>query len=339
MPRALIVGAAGQDGSYLAELLLARGWEVHGLVLPRQVDDCPRLKSVRERVRLHAGDVSDQAAVDAAVERSAPDHVYNLASQSFMPTSWDDPVRTGDVAGLGAARLLEALRRLAPKARFYQSSSAELFGLPERAPQDERTPLAPRSPYAAAKVYAHHLVNAYRERYGLFAVSGIAFNHESPRRGPSFVTRRVTSGAAAVKLGLAKTLALGDLDARRDWGYAGDFVEAMFRTLDAEKPGDFVLATGETRSVRELAETAFAAVGLDWREHVVADASRRRPPEPVERRGDPAKARRLLGWSPRVGFRALVEGMVRWDLECLRAGRPDAVDAPAGAVSPSAPGA
>jgi GDPmannose 4,6-dehydratase len=328
MPRALIVGAAGQDGSYLTEFLLAKGYEVHGLVRPSQLAAPQRLRAVIGRIALTAGDAADQASLDAAVSASRPDEVYNFASNSFMPTSWDDAVLTGEVTGLGVTRLLESLRRLAPKARFYQSSSSEIFGRAAASPQNEETPLHPRSPYGAAKVYAHHIIENYRERHGLFAASGICFNHESPRRDLAFVTRKITRAAAAISLGQAADVKMGDLTARRDWGFAGDYVDAMWRMLQHETPEDFVVATGETRTVQDFVEAAFGVVGLDWRKHLVLDESLRRPPEAVELRGDPAKARRLLGWKPRVSFAQLVESMVRWDLECLRTGRQDAVGAP-----------
>ena len=321
MSRALIVGAAGQDGSYLAELLLARGEEVWGLVRPGGRTSLARLEAVRGKIRLLEGNLTDQASLDAAIEASRPEELYNLASQSFMPATWEEVVRTGDEAGLGTARLLEGIRRLAPKARFYQASSSEIFGRVLTSPQNEETPLRPRSPYGAAKVYAHHLVGQYRERYGLFAVSGICYNHESPRRDPVFVTRKITRAAASVKLGLQSELRLGDLSARRDWGFAGDYVEAMRQMLRHERPEDFVISSGETHSVQDFIETAFNSVGLDWRKHVVVDESLRRPPETVELRGDSSKARRLLGWKPRVGFQELVESMVRWDLENLGSGR------------------
>ncbi len=328
MTRALIIGAAGQDGSYLAELLVAGGDEVLGLVRPGGRTGLTRLGAVRGRIRLVEADLTDQGSVDRAINASRPDEIYNFASQSFMPATWDEAALAGEVAGLGVTRLLESVRRLAPQARFYQSSSSEMFGLPAQSPQDEATPLNPRSPYGAAKVYAHHIVSIYREHHGLFAVSGLCFNHESPRRDPVFVTRKITRAVAAIKLGRASELRLGDLAARRDWGFAGDYVDAMRRMLRYARPEDFVIATGATHSVQDFVETAFGAADLDWKRHVVLEESLRRPHEPVEPRGDPAKARRLLGWEPRVGFGELVKSMVRWDLECLRSGRTDALAAP-----------
>jgi GDPmannose 4,6-dehydratase len=326
MTRALIVGAAGQDGSYLAELLLAGGDEVLGILRPGSAAS-PRLSAVRDKIRLIEADLTDAASVDRAISEAKPDEVYNFAAQSFMPVTWKEPALTGEVMGRGAARLLESLLKHAPKARFYQASSAEMFGRPARSPQNEETPLSALNPYAEAKIAAHRAVVGFRER-GLFAVSGFCFNHESPRRAPVFVTRKITRAAAAIKLGLASELRMGDLAARRDWGFAGDYVDAMRRMLRADRPEDFVIATGVARSVQDFAAAAFDVVGLDWRKHVIVDESLRREPEAVERRGDPSKARRQLGWEPRVGFPALVESMVRWDLECLRAGRADAVDAP-----------
>jgi GDPmannose 4,6-dehydratase len=325
--RALIVGAAGQDGSYLAELLLAGGDEVLGILRPGSAES-PRLSSARGRIRLLEADLTDAASVDRAIVAAEPDEVYNFAAQSFMPATWAEPELTGEVMGRGAARLLESLVRHAPKARFYQASSPEMFGRPERSPQNEETPLSALNPYAEAKLAAHRAVADFRERRGLFAVSGICFNHESPRRAPLFVTRKITRAAAAIKLGRESELRLGDLSVRRDWGFAGDYVDAMRRMLRADRPEDFVIATGVAHSVQDFVEAAFGAAGLDWRKHVVVDESLRRPPEEVERRGDPAKARRLLGWEPRTGFQELVESMVRWDLECLSSGRAGSVAAP-----------
>jgi GDPmannose 4,6-dehydratase len=326
MTRALIVGAAGQDGSYLAELLLAGGDEVFGVLRPGSAD-APRLAAAGGRVRLIEADLTDAASVDRAISGTKPDEVYNFAGQSFMPATWKEPELTAEVMGRGVERLLDSLVRLAPKARFYQASSAEMFGRPAKSPQNEETPLSALNPYAEAKLAAHRAVAGYRER-GLFAVSGLCFNHESPRRAPVFVTRKITRAAAAIKLGRASELRMGDLSARRDWGFAGDYVDAMRRMLRADRPEDFVIATGVSHAVEDFVAAAFGAVGLDWRKHVVVDESLRRPPEAVERRGDPAKARRLLGWKPRVGFQELVESMVRWDLECLSSGRDGALGAP-----------
>lgn len=323
MPRALIVGVAGQDGSYLAELLLSEGYEVHGAVRAGRSGSPERLSAVRDRVRLREIDLRDQSSVDRAVSESAPDEVYNLAGESFMPTTWERPVETSDVSALGAARLLESLRRLKPDARFCQASSSEMFGRPASSPQNETTPLAPLAPYGCAKVFAHHLVSAYRQKHGTFAVSAVLFSHESPRRRPEFVTRKIARGAARIKLGLDRELRLGRLDAKRDWTFAGDTVEAMRLSLRRDKPDDYVVASGVTRTVEDFVRAAFSAAGLDWRKHVVYDESLARAEGGAPLCGDASKARRELGWSPRVGFEELVGGMVAWDLECQRTGAPE----------------
>jgi len=323
VPRALIVGVAGQDGSYLAELLLAEGYEVHGAVRAGGTGGRERLSAVRERVRLREIDLRDQASVDRAVAETAPDEVYNLAGESFMPATWERPVETSEVSALGTARLLEALRRLKPDARFCQASSSEMFGRPARSPQDEATPLAPLAPYGCAKVFAHHLVAAYRAKHGAFAVSAILFSHESPRRSRQFVTRKIARSAARIKLGLDRELRLGRLDARRDWTFAGDTVEAMRLALRRDRPDDYVVASGTTRTVQDFVAAAFAAAGLDWRKHVVYDESLARAEGGAPLCGDASKARGELGWSPRVGFDELVGQMVAWDLECQRTGAPE----------------
>lgn len=318
---ALITGVTGQDGSYLAELLLDKGYDVYGLVRRSSLEKFDRIQGIKERIKLVQGDLTDQSSLDEAVRTVRPDEVYNLASQSFVPTSWNQPVLTSDVTGLGVTRVLEAIRRHKPDARFYQASSSEMFGKVERAPQDEHTPFHPRSPYGVAKVYAHHLTVNYRESYGLFACTGICFNHESPRRGPEFVTRKVSLGAARIKLGLDRTLGIGNLEARRDWGYAPEYTEAMWLMLQQSEPDDYVIATGRSHSVRDLVEGAFDAVGLQWQDHVVPDGSLLRPAEIDMLVGNASKAKAKLGWEPRTEFLGLVRLMVDADLGYLRNGR------------------
>lgn len=313
--RALITGITGQDGSYLAELLLAKGYEVHGMVRRSSEEKFERIAHLQGKLALHQGDLLDQYSISALLRVVEPDEVYNLAAQSFVPTSWNQPVLTGEFTALGVTKMLEAVKHTWPRARFYQASSSEMFGKVVETPQTERTPFYPRSPYGVAKAYGHFITVNYRESFGLFAVSGILFNHESPRRGLEFVTRKVTNAAARIKLGLQEKLALGNLDAKRDWGFAGDYVEAMWRMLQQAEADDYVVSTGETHAVRELVEIAFARVGLDWQKYVVIDPALVRPAEVDLLVGDPAKARAKLGWSPRVGFRALVEMMVDADLE------------------------
>ena len=325
MKTALITGITGQDGSYLAELLLEKGYRVCGLVRRSSTVTFERIRHIQDRLELLSGDLTDQNSLFYALEESTPDEVYNLAAQSFVQTSWTQPVLTGDVTGLGVTRMLEAIRIFdrGRRIRFYQASSSEMFGKVQAVPQDEDTPFYPRSPYGVAKVYGHWATVNYRESYGMFAVSGILFNHESPRRGLEFVTRKVTDAAARIKLGLSRELRLGNLDAQRDWGFAGDYVRAMWMMLQHERPDDFVVATGETHTVQKLVETAFAAVDLDWREFVVQDPRFMRPAEVDLLVGDPARAKSELGWEPRVGFEELVRMMVEADLERLRgAGRP-----------------
>ena len=315
--RALITGITGQDGSYLAELLLEQGYQVFGLVRRSSTERFDRIAHIYDRIELVRGDLLDQTSLFAAVQRAQPDEVYNLAAQSFVPTSWQEPVLTAEFTALGVTRMLEAVRQAAPRARFYQASSSELFGQVQVTPQREDTPFWPRSPYGVAKLYAHWITVNYRESYGLHACCGILFNHESPRRGPEFVTRKVSLAAARIKLGLARELKLGNLDAQRDWGFAGDYVRAMWLMLQRDEPADYVIATGVQHSVRELVAIAFDEVGLDWSKYVVVDPTLLRPAEIDRLVGDASKARRELAWSPSVDFDALVRMMVRADLALL----------------------
>jgi GDPmannose 4,6-dehydratase len=320
VPTALITGITGQDGSHLAEFLLERGYRVFGVVRRSSTTPYERIAHLVDRVELLSADLLDQHSLVDAVEACRPEEVYNLAAQSFVQTSWTQPVLTGEFTALGVTRMLEALRKAAPRARFYQASSSEMFGKVLETPQRETTPFYPRSPYGVAKVYGHWITVNYRESYGVYAVSGILFNHEGPRRGLEFVTRKVTDGVARIKLGLAAELRLGNLEARRDWGYAGDYVDAMWRMLQRETPEDFVIGTGRTWSVRELCEIAFRAVGLDYREHVVVDPRLIRRAEVDVLVADATKAKAELGWAPRVSFPDLVEMMVEADLARHRAG-------------------
>jgi len=315
--RALITGITGQDGSYLAELLLEKGYEVHGLMRRSSTESCQRLEPFLDRLHIEQADLTDQTSVISAMIDIKPHEVYNLAAQSFVPTSWRQPILTADVTALGVTRVLEALRIVDPSIRFYQASSSEMFGQVLETPQSEKTPLYPRSPYGVAKCYAHYITVNYRESYDLFAVSGILFNHESPRRGLEFVTRKITDGVARIKLGLQDKLLLGNLDASRDWGYAGDYVEAMWLMLQQDDPRDYVVSSGETHSVREFCEIAFACAGLDWQKHVEVDPQYFRPAEVVELLGDSSRIRDELGWNPKVDFRGLVEMMVDADLKLL----------------------
>jgi GDPmannose 4,6-dehydratase len=319
MPKALITGVTGQDGSYLADLLLAKGYEVVGVVRRTSHHSYERIEHLLDRIEVVAADLLDQHSLTVVIQESRPDEVYNLAAQSYVPTSWTQPVLTGEFTALGVTRILEAIRLAHPTARYYQASSSEMFGKVAETPQREDTAFYPRSPYGVAKVYGHWITVNYRESYGLYAVSGILFNHESPRRGIEFVTRKVTDGAARIKLGLARELRLGNLDARRDWGFAGDYVEAMWRMLQQDQPQDYVIGSGETHSVRELVELAFAHVGLDYRQHIVSDPKYYRPAEVDLLLADPSKARRELGWTPKVGFAELVAMMVDADMERLAA--------------------
>jgi GDPmannose 4,6-dehydratase len=315
MKTALITGITGQDGSYLAEFLLAKGYRVVGMVRRTSSEHFDRIDHLRDKVEMTQGDLADQTSLDAAVAEVKPDEVYNLAAQSFVPTSWNQPTMTGDVTGLGVARVIEAIRKHSPKTRFYQASSSEMFGKVRETPQTETTPFYPRSPYGVAKVYGHYITVNYRESYGLFACSGILFNHESPRRGLEFVTRKVTDAVARIKAGKTDKLKMGNLDARRDWGFAGDYVDAMWRMLQADQPSDYVVATGTAHTVKELVENAFGAAGLKWEKHVEIDPKFIRPAEVDLLVGDPAKAKKELGWTPTVTFEKLVEMMVAADLK------------------------
>lgn len=317
---ALITGITGQDGSYLAELLLAKGYRVVGMVRRASTENFERIATIRERLELRQADLLDELSLIDLLRTVAPDEIYNLAAQSFVPTSWNQPVLTAEFDAIGVTRLLEAMRLAAPDARLYQASSSEMFGQVRETPQRETTPFYPRSPYGVAKVYGHFITVNYRESYGLFACSGILFNHESPRRGREFVTRKVSDGVARIKLGLATELRLGNLAARRDWGFAGDYVDAMWRMLQQPQADDYVVATGESHSVEDLVTIAFGVVGLDWHDYVREDPALLRPAEVDRLIGDAAKARRVLGWAPQVSFPALVEMMVRADLDRLQRG-------------------
>jgi GDPmannose 4,6-dehydratase len=316
--RALITGITGQDGSYLAELLLSKGYEVFGLHRRSSTDVFSRIKHIQDQITLISGDMSDQTSLQKALGQAEPDEVYNLAAQSFVQTSWTQPVFTGDVTALGVTRLLDAILQVNPKIRFYQASSSEIFGKVQEVPQRETTPFYPRSPYGVAKVYGHWITVNYRESYGLHASSGILFNHESPRRGHEFVTRKVTYTVAKIKLGMTHELRLGNLDAQRDWGFAGDYVKAMWMMLQQDKPDDYVVATGETHTVQKLVETAFGHVGLDWQKYVAQDPKFMRPAEVDLLVGDATKAGRVLGWEPNINFIQLIQMMVDADLQMLR---------------------
>src|SRR5213596_550275 len=317
MPTALITGITGQDGSYLAEFLLQKGYKVVGVVRRSSTTPYERIGHLIDRVELVSADLLDQTSLTDAVHECQPDEIYNLAAQSFVQASWPQPVLTGEFTALGVTRVLEAMKKAAPKARFYQASSSEMFGKVHESPQRETTPFYPRSPYGVAKVYGHWITVNYRESFGLFAVSGILFNHESPRRGLEFVTRKVSDGVARIVKGRARELALGNLDARRDWGFAGDYVDAMWRMLQQPKPGDYVVGTGTTHSVRELCELAFSHAGLDWKQHVKVDPRFVRPAEVDALQADPSKAARELGWTPKTSFADLMRMMVDADLERL----------------------
>jgi GDPmannose 4,6-dehydratase len=315
---ALITGVTGQDGSYLAEFLLAKGYRVVGMVRRSSAENFYRIDPFREQMELEQADLLDQYSLIDLLKRTEPDEIYNLAAMSFVPTSWTQPVLTTEFDAVGVTRILEAIRLTKPGARFYQASSSEMFGKVREVPQREATPFHPRSPYGVAKVYGHHITVNYRESYGLFACSGILFNHESPRRGREFVTRKVSEGVARIKLGLASELLLGNLDARRDWGFAGDYVRAMWLMLQQDEPSDYVIATGEQHSVRDLVEIAFDHVGLDWKKHVRQDPALTRPAEVDTLLGDSSYARERLGWHPEVTFPQLVRTMVDADVELLR---------------------
>ncbi|MDA0185142.1 GDP-mannose 4,6-dehydratase [Solirubrobacter phytolaccae] len=319
MPSALITGITGQDGSYLAELLLEKGYDVHGLVRRASTEKFERIDHLKDRITLHQADLLDERSLRDALRAAKPDEVYNLAAMSFVAVSWIQPTLTAEFTGVSVTRMLEAVRETCPEARFYQASSSEMFGKVLETPQTETTPFYPRSPYGVAKVYGHHITVNYRESYDMFATSGILFNHESPRRGLEFVTRKITWHAAAIKAGKRDELALGNLDAKRDWGFAKDYVEAMWLMLQHDKPDDFVIATGETNTVRKCVEVAFDEAGLDWEKHVRLDPAFLRPAEVDLLVGDPAKAKQELGWEPKTSFEELIRLMVRSDLELLGA--------------------
>jgi GDPmannose 4,6-dehydratase len=316
--RALITGITGQDGSYLSELLLDNGYEVFGIVRRASAPNLWRIEHLLDRIRLLPADLLDQLSLIRALAEVRPAEVYNLAAMSFVPASWDQPMLTGEFNAQGVTRVLEAIRHVDPSIRVYQASSSEMYGKVREVPQTELTPFYPRSPYGVSKVYGHYITVNYRESYGLFACSGILFNHESPRRGLEFVTRKVTDGVARIRLGLADSLSLGNLDAQRDWGFAGDYIRAMWLMLQQEEPADYVIATGESHSVKELVQVAFGHAGLDWQKHVTLDPALIRPAEVDRLIGDASKARRELGWAPTVDFRGLVQMMVDADLERLR---------------------
>ncbi len=315
--RALITGVSGQDGSYLAEFLLEKGYDVWGIVRRLSAENYERIEHIRDRIHLVQGDLLDQSSLAAALVQSEPDEVYNLAAQSFVPTSWTQPVLTAEFTAVGVTRLLEAIRQVNPAVRFYQASSSEMYGKAREVPQGEDTPFHPRSPYGVAKVYGHFITVNYRESYDMHCTSGILFNHESPRRGIEFVTRKVSDGVARIKLGLQTELAMGNLEAQRDWGFAGDYVEAMWMMLQQNEPDDYVIATGEAHSVERLVDVAFSHVGLDWHDHVTLDDRFVRPAEVDLLIGDRSKAETELGWTPKVGFEDLVQMMVDADLERL----------------------
>ena len=316
--RALITGITGQDGSYLAELLLEQGYEVHGMVRRSSTEKFDRIEHIRDRITFHQGDLLDQRSLVDALRAGNPDEIYNLAAMSFVAVSWIQPTLTAEFTGVGVTRLLEAMREVCPDARFYQASSSEMFGKVREVPQSEQTPFYPRSPYGVAKAYGHFITVNYRESYGLHATSGILFNHESPRRGLEFVTRKISWHAAAIKLGLAKELRLGNLDAERDWGFAGDYVRAMWLMLQLAEPEDFVIATGAAHSVRQAVEVAFDHAGLSIEDHVVIDPQLMRPAEVEHLIGDASKAKRILGWEPKVSFEELIRMMVDADVELLK---------------------
>ena len=319
--RAFITGITGQDGSYLAEFLLSKGYEVHGMVRRSSEEKFERISHIRDQISLHQGDLLDQYSLTSLMSQVRPHEVYNLAAQSFIPTSWSQPVLTGEFTALGVTKMLEAIRHALPEARFYQASSSEMFGRVRETPQSEETPFYPRSPYGVAKVYGHFITVNYRESFNLFAVSGILFNHESPRRGFEFVTRKISNGVARIELGLQKELLLGNLDARRDWGFAGDYVQAMWSMLQQDRPEDYVIATGETHTVREFCKLAFERVGKNWEDYVKVHPDFLRPAEVDLLIGHPEKAAQQLEWKPRVGFADLVAMMVDADLARLREGR------------------
>jgi GDPmannose 4,6-dehydratase len=316
--KALITGITGQDGSYLADFLLEKGYQVHGMVRRSSMEKFDRIEHIKERVHIHQADLLDQYSLIKLIEEVRPDEVYNMAAMSFVPTSWNQPVLTAEFTAIGVTRVLEAIRAVNHRIKFYQASSSEMFGKVHEIPQTEKTPFYPRSPYGVAKVYGHWITVNYRESYDIFGVSGILFNHESPRRGIEFVTRKVSYNAAKIKLGLAKELRLGNLEAKRDWGFAGDYVEAMWLMLQQKKPEDYVIATGQTHSVRELVEIAFSHLGLNYQDFVLSDEKFLRPAEVDLLVGDSSKARKIMGWQPRVQFADLVRMMVEADMALVR---------------------
>lgn len=318
MKKALITGITGQDGSYLAEFLLDKGYKVAGMVRRASTESFERIDHIKNRIELKQADLLDQLSIIDAIKETEPDEIYNLAAQSFVPTSWTQPILTGEFTALGVTRMLEAIRHINKKIKFYQASSSEMFGKVQQVPQTEKTPFYPRSPYGVAKVYGHWITVNYRESYNIFACSGILFNHESPRRGREFVTRKVTEGAARIKLGLAKELRLGNLEAKRDWGYAKDYVRAMWLMLQQKEPSDYVIATGKEHSVQNLVEIAFGHLGLKWKDYVVTDPALLRPAEVDHLVGDHSKAKKELGWEPQVSFQELIEMMVEADLDRLK---------------------
>jgi len=313
--KALITGITGQDGSYLAEFLLEKGYKVYGMVRRASTENFERINHIRDKIQLEQADLLDQLSIIELIKKTKPDEIYNLAAQSFVPTSWNQPVLTGEFNALGVTKILEGIRLVNPKIKFYQASSSEMFGKVREVPQNEKTPFYPRSPYGVAKVYGHFVTVNYRESYGIFACSGILFNHESPRRGKEFVSRKITDGVAQIKIGLSKKLYLGNLEAKRDWGYAGDYVKAMWRMLQKDKAEDFVIATGVNHSVKDLVKIAFQHVGLDWKKYVKVDSKLVRPAEVDILLGDPSYARKKLGWKPEVKFENLIKMMVNADLE------------------------
>ncbi len=327
--RALITGITGQDGSYLAELLLDNGYEVVGMVRRSSAPNLWRIEHLLDRLTLKPADLLDQLSLLRLVDEVRPHEFYNLAAMSFVPASWDQPMLTGEFNSQGVTRILDVIRRVDPGIRFYQASSSEMFGKVREIPQNERTPFYPRSPYGVSKVFAHYITVNYRESYNLFAVSGMLFNHESPRRGLEFVTRKVAHGVARIKLGMADTLSIGNLDAHRDWGFAGDYVRAMWLMLQRDRPDDYVIATGVSHSVRDLVEIAFGHAGLDWQDHIRVDPALLRPAEVDHLLGDPGKARQELGWSPTVEFKQLIEMMVDADMQRLASGAPAVARVPA----------
>jgi GDPmannose 4,6-dehydratase len=324
MKKALITGITGQDGSHLADLLLEKGYHVHGMVRRSSTENFERIAHLSGKIELHQADLLDQLSIIDVLHEAQPDEIYNLGAMSFVPTSWKQPVLTGEFTAMGVTRMLEAIHLISPKGiRFYQASSSEMFGKVQEVPQRETTPFYPRSPYGVAKVYGHWITVNYRESYGMYCTSGILFNHEGPRRGKEFVSRKITDAAVRIKLGLQQELRLGNLDAQRDWGYAGDYVRAMWLMLQQDQPDDFVIATGETHSVRELVEAAFGLLELDWKKHVVQDPALIRPAEVDLLVGDSGKARRVLGWKPEVNFQQLIKLMVEADLKRARRQNPE----------------